>query len=78
MLQTVYYFRDFTCHLSLRSKDIATDPPPANSYTMHSRLVYKDPKTRKIFKTKFFMKRQNGQKCLEVCQFNLSLRLIIF
>ena len=50
MLQTLYYFRDVECHLSLRPTDIATDPPPANSSTMHSKLVYKDPKTRKIFK----------------------------
>ena len=35
------------CHLSL--KPTATDPPPANSPTMNSRLILRDPKnTKKI------------------------------
>ena len=32
------------CHLSLTPTATATDPPPANSPTMHSWLVFKDPK----------------------------------
>ena len=32
------------CHPSLMPTAKATDPPPANSPTMHSRLVRKDPK----------------------------------
>ena len=39
-----------TCHLSLTP--IATNPQPANSPTMHSRLVQKDPKTQKYSKCK--------------------------
>ena len=35
-----------TCHLSLLLTATATDPPPANSSIMHSRLVHKDPKTQ--------------------------------
>ena len=33
-----------TCHLSLTPTAAATDPPPANSPTMHSRPVGKDHK----------------------------------
>ena len=43
-----------TCHLSLRPTATATDPPPANSHIMHSRLVPKDPKTKS-------QKRENYQ-----------------
>ena len=31
-----------TCHMSLTPTAIATDPPPANSPTLHSRMVCKD------------------------------------
>ena len=31
-----------TCHMSLRPTATATDPPTANSPTIHSRLVCKD------------------------------------
>ena len=31
-----------TCHLSPMAIATATDPPPANSPTMHSRLVHQD------------------------------------
>ena len=42
-------------HPSLKA--ISTDPPPANSLTMHSRLVAKTQKTQKISKkTKFSLK----------------------
>ena len=34
------------CHLSLTPTSIATDSPLANSPTMHSRLVFQDPKTK--------------------------------
>ena len=39
-----------SCHLSLTVTATATDPPPANSPTMQSRLVCKPPNTRKDFK----------------------------
>ena len=39
----------FTCHLSLMLTATAIDHPQANLPIMHSRLVRKDPKTRKIF-----------------------------
>ena len=39
-----------TCHLPLMLTVTATNPPPANSSIMHSRLVCKDPKTKKNFK----------------------------
>ena len=46
-----------TCHLTpdtyhLSLMPTARDPHPAISPTMHSRLVYKDPKSKKIFKRK--------------------------
>ena len=37
------------CRLSLTPTAIATDPPLANSPTMHSRLVRKDPKHKKMW-----------------------------
>ena len=33
-----------TCHMSLTQTATATDPSPANSPTMHSRIICKDPK----------------------------------
>ena len=33
-----------TCHMSLTPTATAMDPPPANSPTMHSRMVCEDPK----------------------------------
>ena len=36
-----------TCHLSLTPTATATEPPPAYSPIMHSRLVCKEPKTKK-------------------------------
>ena len=49
-----------TCHLSLTPTAIATatDPTPAISPLMHSRLVFKDPKTQKKSKRKQSLKRQ--------------------
>ena len=40
------------CHLSLTPTVSAKDHPSANSPIMHSRLVYKDPKTRQKKKAK--------------------------
>ena len=37
------------CQLSLTPIATATDPPPANSPIMHSRLFCKDPKNHRIF-----------------------------
>ena len=55
-----------TCHLSLTPTATATDPPPVNSATMHSRLVHKDPKTLIISErtklSKRPKKKQNIQK----------------
>ena len=48
-----------TCHLSLTPIAKATDPPPAKSPIMHSRLVGKDPKTQKMAKRKKISKLQN-------------------
>ena len=43
----MYHLSPVTCHLSLTTKTKAIDPPPANSPTMHSRLVCKEKKERK-------------------------------
>ena len=40
----------FTCHMPLTLKATVADPPPANSPTMNTRLILKDPK--KFQKTK--------------------------
>ena len=47
------------CHLSLMPKATATDPPPANSPTMHSRMVGKDQKNQ----NKNLNKREREKKC---------------
>ena len=39
MLHVTCHMSRVTCHLSLRPTATATDPPSANSPTMHSRLV---------------------------------------
>ena len=52
------------CHLSITPTASATDPPPANSPNMHSRLVPKDPKTLKKFKTQKIIKTAKTRKCL--------------
>ena len=57
-----------TCDLSLTSTATATDPPPANSPTMHSWLVCRAPNNKKC-KTKKSLKPQNGKTSLEVCQY---------
>ena len=38
-----------TCHLILTPTATATDPPPANSATMHSTLVFEGKKNTKLF-----------------------------
>ena len=58
-----------TCHLSLTPTATATDPPPANSPIMHSRLVGKEPKIPKKFKTQIITKTTKTKKGLEVCQY---------
>ena len=46
----VFRMSPVSCHLSLTPRAIDTDPPPAKSLNMHSRLVHKDPKTLIILK----------------------------
>ena len=55
-----------TCHLSLMLPTKATDPPPANSPIIHSRLVPKIWGTKNIQNRK---KSQKQQKHLEVCNY---------
>ena len=50
-----------TCHLSLTPTATATDPPPASSPIMHSRLVRKDQKNPKKFKTKKIIKTKKNR-----------------
>ena len=54
-----------TCHLSLTLTVTVTDPPPAISPIMHSRLVFKDLKPELILKRKKLSKQQehkNGKR----------------
>ena len=46
--RVVCHLSPVTCHLSLTPTATDTDPPPANSPIMHSRLVAKTQKTKKI------------------------------
>ena len=69
MLLVACCLSSVTCHLSLTPTAKATDLTTPNSYNMHSRLVCKDPKTRKNQKRKKLLKRQKLKKHLEVCQY---------
>ena len=51
-----------TCHLSLTPTAKATDPPPANSPIMHSGLICKDQKPKKMSKRKKNDDKKNQQK----------------
>ena len=51
-----------TSHLSLPPTATATDPPPDNSTTMHSRLVCKDPKTQKKIKRQKIIEKKKEEK----------------
>ena len=46
------------CHLSLLPTATATDPPPADSPTMHNRLVLKDQTTQTIKNSKSHQNRK--------------------
>ena len=48
LLPVVSHVALVMCHLSLTPTATATDPAPANSQTMHSRLVQDDQKTQKL------------------------------
>ena len=59
-----------TCHLSLMRTSTATDPPPANSPTMHSTLFAKTQKPRiNIQNPKYNQNVKNTKQHLEVCQY---------
>ena len=57
-----------TCHLSLKRTATPTDPHPVASSTLHSRLVFKDPKKMSM-PTKSLKEQKNKKKRLEVCQY---------
>ena len=60
MSHVTWQMSPVACHLSITPTVTATDPPPAYSPTMHSRLILKDLKIiKKIQNTK---KSQNGNK----------------
>ena len=61
-----------TCHLSITPTATATDPPPANSPIMHSRLVAKTP-PKKNANYKKLSKRQ--KKYLVKHERNLNNKL---
>ena len=50
-----------TCHLSLTLTATDTDPPPANSPTMHRRLICQEEEKD--------IRTAHTQKLLEVCQY---------
>ena len=66
-----------TYHVSLTPTATATDPPPANSPIMHTKLLCKDPKPQKMSKRKKkYVKTAETQKSLdsrlltlEVCKY---------
>ena len=73
-----FHLSPFTCHLSLTPTVKATDPSHANSPTMRSRLVCKDPKLRKILRPKKLFNRQEpknvGRPILAICSVTRSLQ----
>ena len=58
------YVSDVNCHMSLTPTATATNPPPANSPIMHSRLVRKDPKIGTNFKRQKIIETTKTQKWL--------------
>ena len=69
-----------TCHLSLTQTATATDPPPANSPFVQSRLVHKDPQIQKNIEKKKniwnekILKRSRGMPILAVRSLSRSLQ----
>ena len=69
------------CHLSLMPTD--KDPHFPNSSTMHSRLVCKDPKTKKSWKTQKFIEKLKKKRLLSfpilaICSSTRSLQFYWF
>ena len=60
----------FTYNLSLMAT--TTDPYPDNSTTLHSRLVHKDPKTKKVWKTHIIIEKQSKKGFLFFSSSNIS------
>ena len=55
-------------HLSLTATAAATDPPPANSPIMHSRII-RQTKNPKKNQNQKIIETTKTQKCLEVDQY---------
>ena len=55
-----------TCHISPTPTVTATDPPPANSPTLHSRMVHQDrnPRLKNILKPKQGGLESSGQRLI--------------
>ena len=62
VLHVAYRLSPVTCHLSLTPTATATYLASANSPTMHSRLVRKDPRTQTNFKTRKIIKKAKQHK----------------
>ena len=50
-----------TCPMSLMTTSRASDPPPVNSHTRHSKLVHKDPKSKEERRRKKTLKPQKRE-----------------
>ena len=59
VLHVTWHMPPVACHLSIMPPATATDP--ANSPTMHRRLVCKDPKIQKISEQKKLSQPLNGK-----------------
>ena len=67
VLHIACHLSPFTYHLSVTPRATATDPPPANFPTKHSRLVHINPKKLK--------KNQNPKKEKEIFQKKILLKV---
>ena len=87
LVASIQYFLHGTCHLSTvtchpSTTAAATHPPPANSPTVHSRLVQQEKpknKTKKYNKTQTIIKiKKMGILVCQFLQYNLRTDLISF
>ena len=69
MSGVTFHLSPITCHLSQTVTATATDPPPAYTPIMHSRLVCKDPQNLKNVKSQKIIELSKTGIHIEVCQY---------
>ena len=74
VLHVTCHVSHITCHLSLTPTATATDPLPAKSPIIHSRLDNKTQEANKIFKTQKIIKKYYGRPLLAMCPLTKGLQ----